>query len=236
MKLITHLMLRLGCGFVLLLLLARADAAEKQLLHGHVPAVVPRLQSIGRLNPTRRLDLAIGLPLRNREALTTLLEQLYNPASTNFHRFLTPAQFTERFGPTVEDYQAAMDFAKSNRLAITGTYANRRLLDVSGVVTDVESAFHVTLRTYHHPREARDFYAPDTEPWVDLEPPLLEINGLNNYYLGHPMARAVPDSGSAGADGGSGPLGYYRGLDFRNAYVPGRPFGWLRANGRPGRV
>jgi subtilase family serine protease len=221
MKIITHLMLRLGCGLALLLLVARADAAERQVLQGHVPAVVSRLQSAGRLNPSRRMDLAIGLPLRNREALTTLLSQIYDPASTNFHRYLTPEQFTERFGPTVEDYQAVMGFAKANRLAVSGTYANRLVLDVSGLVPDVENAFHVTLRTYRHPREAREFYAPDTEPSVDLAAPLLEINGLNNYDVGHPMSHAVPTTGSAGTAAGSGPGGYYRGQDFRNAYAPG---------------
>ena len=37
---------------------------------------------------------------------------------------------------------------------------------MEGRVTDVERAFQVTLRTYRHPTEARNFFAPDTEPSV----------------------------------------------------------------------
>ena len=35
-------------------------------------------------------------------------------ASPNFHHYLTPEQFTEKFGPSQEDYQAVIDFAKSS--------------------------------------------------------------------------------------------------------------------------
>ena len=55
------------------------------------------------------------------------------------------------------------------------------LLDVSGKVADIDKALHVTLRTYHHPTENRDFFAPDTEPTVDATLPILNVSGLNNY-------------------------------------------------------
>ena len=66
-----------------------ADAGLKTL-HGHVPAVVSKLQAMGLLPATTNLNLAIGLPLRNREALTNLLREIYDPASPNFHHYLTP--------------------------------------------------------------------------------------------------------------------------------------------------
>ena len=51
------------------------NAEGQQTLHGTVPADIARLglQSIGRLDGTFRLHLAIGLPLRNQGALTNLL-------------------------------------------------------------------------------------------------------------------------------------------------------------------
>ena len=89
------------------------------------------------------------------------------PPARIFDKFLTPEEFTARFGPTEADYAAVRDFARTNGLVVTGTYGNRLLLDVAGPVTAVENAFHVTLRTYRHPTENRDFFAPDTEPTVD---------------------------------------------------------------------
>ena len=51
------------------------------------------------------MKLAIGLPLRNQEALTNLLQQLYDPSSPNYRHYLTPEEFTAQFGPTEQDYQ-----------------------------------------------------------------------------------------------------------------------------------
>ncbi|MGA2661392.1 MAG: protease pro-enzyme activation domain-containing protein [Verrucomicrobiota bacterium] len=200
-------------------------AVERQVLRGHMPAAVARLQPVGLLPGTNRLHLAIGLPFHNREGLTNLLRQLYDPASAGFRHYLTPEQFTEAFGPTEAEYQAVTAFAKANGLAVTGTHPNRMLVDMAGAVADVERAFQVKLRLYPHPQDNRAFFAPDTEPSVHKGLRVLHISGLDNYTLPHPRirhrpagraSRAIPRSGSA-PDGS----GAYFGKDFRNAYMPG---------------
>jgi subtilase family serine protease len=200
-----------------------STAAGNQILPGHIPEAVVRLhlQPIGRLAATNRLNLAIGLPLRNKEALTNLLAQLYDPTSGIYHHYLTPVQFRERFGPTEQDYEAVINFAKKNGLEVVGMFDNRVLVDVSGKVSDVERAFHVTLRTYQHPRENREFYAPDFEPSVETNVQILDVSGLDNYTLPHPMLHPVSPEESVVPATGSGPLGNYWGTDFRNAFVPG---------------
>ena len=211
-----------ACVVLLLLLAVPVPAAERQVLHRHVPAAVAGLSPVGNLPDTNRLNLAIGLPLRNREALTNLLRQIYDPASPNYHHYLTPQQFTERFGPTEKDYRAVVAFAKAHGLTVTATHPNRMLVDVSGPVANINKAFGVTLRTYRHPTEHRTFYAPDTEPSLDLAEPVLSVGGLDNYSLPRPRLRATPlvNAPNASPNSGSGPSGTYRGKDFRAAYVP----------------
>lgn len=198
-----------------------ANAAETQALRGHVPAVVAVLKAVGELQSNKPMRLAIALPLRNRQALTNFLQQLYEPGSPGFRRYLTSQQFAERFGPTKEDYQGLMDFAKAQGLTVTGTYSNRALLDVSGTVASVERTFHVHLHVYQHPTESRTFYAPDTEPSVDTAIPILEVRGLNNYILPRPMLHRLAKPTNAKPNMGSGPGGTFMGNDFRNAYLPG---------------
>jgi Pro-kumamolisin, activation domain/Immunoglobulin domain len=203
---------------------AHAQPGGRQFLAGHVPAAVSALTPVGRLEADRQLRLAIGLPLRNKEELTNLLQRIYDPASPDYRHYLTPAQFAETFGPTKKDYDAVMAFAATNGLAVTMTYSNRMLFDVAGSVSNIERALHVTLRTYRHPTENREFYAPDVEPSFDLSTPILHISGLDNYAVPRPMSlrpspsarltKAVPASGS-------GPSGTYMGIDFRAAYLPG---------------
>jgi len=207
-------------GAALALWTAPATAAS-QTFRGHVPPVVASLTPTGRLPASQSLNLALGLPLRNQGDLTNLLHQLYDPASTNYHRYLTPQQFAEMFGPTAESYQAVIGFAKAHGLEVVTTHHNRVLLDVRGRVSDIEKAFQVTLKTYRHPSEARDFYAPDVEPTPDTNVPILDISGLDNYSIPSPALHRMPALASATPALGSGPGGSYLGYDFRNAYVPG---------------
>lgn len=203
--------------------------ASQQILQGHVPSITKRLIPIGRLESDRRLDLAVGLPLRNREQLTNLLHQLYQPSNPNFRHYLKPDQFATSFGPSQEDYQAVIDFAKSHGLTVKQTHSNRTLLDVNGSVADIERAFHVHMRVYQHPTEARTFFAPDAEPTLDLTTPVLAISGLDDFVTPrpqiHPLVRPLGGGsgggGGGGGGGGSGSGGLYIGYDFRAAYAPG---------------
>jgi len=203
--------------------MAPAAATGGQQLHGHVPAAVAALRPVELLPAAQHLQLAIGLPARNENALTRLLADLYDPASPNFRHYLSPAQFAEQFGPSEADYQALVDFAKAKGLTVTGTHPNRLVLDVDGAIPVIEAAFHVTLHNYQHPREGRKFYAPNTEPTLDLTIPVLHINGLDNYSLPHPNHQIKPRDAAASArpNAGSAPGGAYAGGDFRAAYVPG---------------
>jgi subtilase family serine protease len=203
-----------------------AVAAERQILHDFVPAAVAKLnlQRVGRLTATNQLHLGISLPLRNNDELAKLLQEIQNPASTNFHRYLTPQQFNERFGPTEADYQAVMSFAKAHGLVVTHTCPGRALLNVDGAVADVEKALHLTLSRYQHPTEARTFFAPDTEPSLDLQVPVLAISGLDNFVEPHSSIRLLPNGeASRNSDGyfvvSPGAI-LYDGYDFRHAFVP----------------
>jgi uncharacterized repeat protein (TIGR03803 family) len=217
-------LLALACAASLLEVGTPAQAAQRQALAGHVPAAVGRQPALRRLPGTNRLDLAIGLPLRNQEALTNLLEQLYNPASPNYHQYLTPGQFEERFAPTEQDYQQVVAFVKAQGLRLTGQHPNRALLEVSGTVADIERAFHLNLKVYRHPKEVRTFYAPDAEPSLDLAVPVLTISGLDDFNLPLPLGLqvtrfdAIPYSTLIAT--GSGPKGTFWGRDFRAAYAP----------------
>jgi len=205
---------------VFLLCAPAGQGAGSQTLRGQLPAAAANLQPMGLLAGTNRLNLAIGFPLRNRVALTNLLRQIYDPASPQYHHYLTPAQFTEQFGPAGADYQAVIAFAKAHGLKVSGTHPNRLLLDVSGAVADIERALHVKMQVYQHPTEARTFYAPDSEPSLDLATPLSGISGLDNYVVPHPCLRPMRLEQAEPGQAGSGPGGAYLGNDFRAAYTP----------------
>ena len=213
-----------GCAFLLCSpSLFAADSLKT--LPGHVPVVIAQkhLRAIGELNATNQVNLAIGLPVRNRAELDSYVAAVSDPNSPLYRHYLTPEQFTERFGPTEQDYQKVIHFAEANGLEVTARHQNRLVLDVRGSPKTIDIAFHVTLRTYHHPTEPRDFYAPDTEPTVATNLPILDISGLNNYSRPKPQSLLKKNISSARPTPqlGSGSGGTYFGGDFRTAYVPG---------------
>lgn len=199
---------------------SQAEVTGMKTLAGHVPPAVSSLAPNGRLAATNNLQLSIGLPLRNREALTNLLRQISDPANASYRHYLTTEEFRDQFGPMTNEYEAVLNFARANGLTVTGIHSNRMLVTVTGKVSDVEKAFHVKMMTYQHPTESRNFYAPDGEPVIDANLPILSVQGLNNYVRPHPMIYKRPANISQPSTG-SGPSGGYIGNDYRNAYVPG---------------
>jgi subtilase family serine protease len=210
-----------ACLAGLLISWTSAAANAQQVLSGHVPHAVADSRTLNHLADTTRLDLAIGLPLRNQNELDALLAQLQDPASPNFGHYLSARQFTAEFGPTEEDYQALIQFVHENGLVVTGTHSNRVLLDVSGEASEIEKALHVKMMVYDHPVRGR-FYAPDREPSLDLEAKVLDISGLDNFTVPRPMGlQKIPLEKADPYVTGSGPGGYFIGKDFRAAYAPG---------------
>jgi subtilase family serine protease len=207
-----------------LLTIAASAQQPLQVLHSHVRPAVASGQAapVGLLPPTLRLHLAIMLPLRNESELNSLLQRLYDPSSPDYRQFLTVAQFTQRFGPTQQDYQAAIAFARANGLTVTDTPPNRLLVDVSGSVAQIERAFHVKMAVYKHPTDNRTFFSPDREPSLDLTVPVAHIAGLNNFSIPRPrLKKGSVIQQMVHSNMGSGPGGAYLGSDMRAAYYGG---------------
>src|ERR1700689_635522 len=97
-----------------------SHAQRQPLLTRHVRDVVANGQapSVGRLPATQTLHFDIVLPLRDRTGLQSLLRQQYDPASSFYHQFLTPHEFTARFGPSQQDWNALVAFGKANGFEI----------------------------------------------------------------------------------------------------------------------
>jgi kumamolisin len=200
----------------------KSQAQAQSILTRHVRQEVASGQAafLRELPATQSLRLDIALPLRNEAELDDLLQELYDPESPSFQQFLSVQEFTERFGPTEQDYAEVIRFAEQNGLTVTGTFPNRMVLNVTGSVANIESAFQVTMASYQHRTEQRTFYSLDREPSPALSVPLWHISGLDNFSIPHP-ASLGRDLGVRGNTTGSGPSGYFLGSDMRKAYYGG---------------
>ncbi len=212
-----------------------ARSESPSVLTRHVREAVLNGKAVpeGRLPSNQTLQLDLVLPLRDSAGLERFLDDVYNPNSGVYRHFVTPKEFTERFGPTQKDYDAVLRFAAANGLKVVGGSRDGMDVQVRGTVSAIEFAFHLTMRTYRHPTEERTFYGPDHEPVTNLPFALWHVSGLDNFSIPHPMfvkksdyAKAhgiKPEEVVKHATTGSGPSASFLGSDMRAAYYGSGP-------------
>ena len=199
-----------------------ATPRGRPMLARHLPRAVAdgTATKMGAAQSDQRLRFAIHLPLRDQAALTQLLHDLYDPQSTQYHRYLSVAEFINRFAPTADDYNAVVAWVTAKGLTVTARTSNRRLVVVEGAVDTINRAFNVNVRYYKHPTESRTFYSPDREPTtVGLNVPLLQVTGMNNSVLPRPLLRHLAIANPAG----SGLSSQFLPSDLRAAYYGNGP-------------
>jgi pseudomonalisin len=139
-----------------------------------------RVTRHGNVHPMARAEFDRGsadltLPMENmilllsprasaKAELDTLLADLQNPKSPNFHHFLTPQEFGLRFGPTDQDIADAANWLKSHGFRIEEIGNGKLWINFSGNVEQVERAFQTNIRQYEVHGEIH--YANATNPSI----------------------------------------------------------------------
>ena len=200
---------------------AQRLASSAVRLQGHVPLEMLKIARWkGRLSPSATISLVIALPLRNQPELRDLLARLYDPADPQYGQYLTPQEFTDRFGPTQSDYDLLETYMRSQGLAVTGAHSNRLLLDISGSAQTVEAAFALHMQTYQE-QNGHEFYAPDIDPQVPefIASRVVGVIGLDNAAVRHTHNQFLPIGQMARPlQIGSGPGGALTPSDIATAY------------------
>ncbi len=210
--------------------IARANQNSPYVLTRQTVPLVSRARLLGAASEQQRLDLSIGLQLRNRQELEGLLSDMYNPQYSLYHHFLSPQQFATEFGPTAAQPQQVIDYLHQQGLSITHISSNRLLIDASATVAQAEVAFQVSIKNYQ--LGATVFYANANAPTIpgSLSSIIASIGGLDNSVHMHPLYHlASPGHGkpkpglgnsphTAQAQPHAGPGGGYTPADLNGAY------------------
>lgn len=217
---------------VSLVTLGAAESRAQSVLtrHLHEPVVTGEAIRVGHLPGDQTLQLDVVLPLRDQAGLDDFLAELAaTPA--HYRHFLTPAEFTDRFGPTQETYDATVAYLRNAGLDVIGGSRDGMDIQVKGPVSAIEAAFSIHMLIYQLPTEDRTFYGPDREPSVRLPFALWHISGLDNYSIPHALyvkkldyslAHGMkPEEVVKHATTGSGPSASFLGSDMRAAYYGG---------------
>ena len=191
-------------------------------------APVPRLavSDSGRAAPQTRIDIALALNYRNPAELEALVAAAANAGSPEYGHFLTPAQFTAGFAPTVTQYERVASTLVHAGFTVTRLSPTRTVINASAPAAVVERFFHTEIHAVKQRagNALRSGYANGTPAAIPaaLRDIAFGVAGLNNLVvaktqnvragtrrvdlaLGYPLQ---------GPDTGLGPFAFASAYDF----------------------
>jgi len=117
------------------------DDGNLVALHGNTRPEANAANDCGRADdslPIEHIQLQLQLPAEKQHELDQLIQDFHNPASPNYHKWLTPDQFRQEFSLAPEDIDAVTTWLASEGFTIQVIYA--RSIDFSGTAGQVTGA------------------------------------------------------------------------------------------------
>lgn len=121
----------------------------------------------GAVDPSFRLGYVTLLTMptaSQKKAISRLAAEQQNPKSPNYHKWLTPEQYADRFGLSKNDVQKITAWLKSQGLTVEKTARGRNYMVFSGTAAQIQSALQTEIHRYNVKGEMH--YANTTAPKV----------------------------------------------------------------------
>lgn len=169
-----------------------ATAGEAKVsIAGNHPAEGADFAAGPEIASTQPLRMAVMLALHNRAALDQLIAAQQDRTSPQYHQWLTPAEFSARFGPTQSDIAAVSSWLSSQGFTVESQSLPLRKVVFSGPAASAESAFGVTI----HTDSTQKRYTNLNDPVVpkSIAPMVASIRGLSNLAHAQPAVQVSPD-------------------------------------------
>jgi Pro-kumamolisin, activation domain/Bacterial Ig-like domain (group 3) len=130
--------------------------------------------------PMQRMLLVLKRSPQQEAALRKLLDEQQSKGSPNYHKWLTPTQFGEQFGPSDTDMQTITLWLQSHGFQV-GSTKGRSVLEFSGSASHVKEAFHTTIHKYIVKGEQHWANASDPSIPTALMPAVAGVLTLHNF-------------------------------------------------------
>ncbi len=176
-------------------LVGRVDRLQTRALQGNIHPNAKLQFDAGPVDPSLSLH-HLMLVLRRSDAqqaeLNTLLRDQQDPSSPQYHRWLTPEQYGDRFGLSPNDTSKISSWLQSEGLVVDEVSRGRNWIWFSGTAGQIQAVLRVNLRRYNVDGEMH--FANSDEPSVPspIEPLLAGILGLDDFRPKVPSPGARP--------------------------------------------
>jgi subtilase family serine protease len=173
---------------------ARANAQQTALIAGNHSPSVALLHATHPAPAEQQLQMSIALRPSNQTGLDALLAAQQNPASPNYHQWLKPGEFDQRFAPDAATRAAIVKWLSGAGFSVASS-GDVWTIKFSGAVAQAEHAFAVAIDS---PDDGA-YFANLTDPSVPAQyvSAIGNIDGLDNLRAGRNPMHFVPGSEAA---------------------------------------
>jgi subtilase family serine protease len=184
----------------LLCLTGAAQAAgSSRVKVGSKPVLPAGARSLGALAQSTPIQATVTLQPRDPQALSAYAQAVSDPSSSAYHRYLTVAEFAQRFGPTTAQIRAVRSSLRTEGLQPGAVSANRLSVPVTASAAQLGSAFSTSFARYRL-ADGRSAYANTSAPSVQaaVAGTVQGVLGLSTLAVPHPL-NTPHSAGIAGA-------------------------------------
>jgi subtilase family serine protease len=171
------------------------DQSNMVTLTGNTRPEATRKNDRGRVADDFLMDhvlLQLKRPPDVEKELQQFIDEQHNPASPNFHQWLTAQQFGESFGLAQQDLDTIARWLQSCGFKVNVVYPSGTLIDFSGTAAQVHKAFHTEIHNLDVNGVKHIANMSDPQVPAAIAPAVLGVVSLHDFRP-HPMLRMRPD-------------------------------------------
>jgi len=162
------------------------NSQERAILTGHIHPKARPENDRGRVAPSMPLSyvtLMLGRSTAQQADLEMLLATQQDPSSPNYHHWISPEEYAQRFGVSQEDLDKITGWLQGQGLKIAAMARARNWVAVDGEASAVEGAFQTEIHEYVVNGETH--FANASEPSIPAAfgGVIAAIRGLNDFRM-----------------------------------------------------
>ncbi|HVT33778.1 MAG TPA: S53 family peptidase [Rhodanobacteraceae bacterium] len=180
---------------------APVDPDDRVTLAGRRAGWISPANDEGRVPddvPLASLSVVLKRAPERQRAFEQLLADQQDPASPDFHRWLTPSAIGERFGATPHDIAAITDWLTAAGLHVDSVSNTRTRIRFSGSAHDVGMAFATSFRYYRAGGSKRIAAASNAAIPAALADVVSSVAGLDAIRFAPALRVSAPRRAAAG--------------------------------------
>ncbi len=172
------------------------DGRNSVVIRGSVPLHArPQFDqgAVGAAFQLGNITLVLRPSAAQQAALEQLLREQQDPASPNYHNWLSPETYADRFGASAADIAKVGEWLRSAGFSVRYTARGRDFISFSGTAGQVQSALHTEIHRYRAGTETHFANAADLSLPAEIEPMVAGVLGLHDFHPKAPRKQALPN-------------------------------------------